>query len=131
MCAQSFHARRVAQIQTIDLQTVGPFAEVRFLGIALRGIPGEPRCHNQGGSGTQQLNAGLVANLDTPSGQQRYTPPQVGKFRSLHEVKLGALRTHLVVKMVDHAVVDLANVAVVRIRGFRVLLLRLRVVQFP
>ena len=63
----------------------------------------------------QQLEPGLVADLDAAAGEQRHAAAQVGQLRALGEVELRARRAQLVVEVMDHRVLLLADVAVLRL----------------
>ena len=65
--------------------------------------------------GAQELDAGLVADLDPAAGEQRDAAAQVGGLGALGVVELGARRAELVVEVVDVAELLLAHVAVLRV----------------
>ena len=88
--------------------------EVRLAGVARGRVAREPRGDDQVGAGPQQLQPGLVADLDAPAGQQRHASPQVGQLRPLREVEVAARRAQPVVEVMDDGVVLLADVAVLR-----------------
>ena len=113
--AERLDARRMAQVEPEDLEPVPPVGKIRFRGVADRGVPGEAGGDDQVGAGAQQLDAGLVADLDPAAGQQRHPAPQVGQLGALGEVERRAGRAHLVVEVVDGGVLLLADVAVLRL----------------
>ncbi len=65
--------------------------------------------------GAQQLDAGLVADLHAPAGEQRHAAAQIRALGALGEVELRARRAELVVEMMEPGVVLLADVAVLRL----------------
>ncbi len=114
LAAESFDTRRVAQIQTVDFEPAAPFAKVRLLRIASRGIAREARRDDQAGTRAQKLEPGLVADLDAATGQERDSAAQVRKLGSLREVELAAGQAQTVVEMMNGRVLLLADVAVLR-----------------
>src|SRR5687767_783798 len=115
LAAERLNARRVAQIEAEDLETIGPVREVRLARVTLRRIAREPGRDDQARTAAQQLQARLVANLDAPARQQRDAAAQVRDLRPLAKVELGALGTELIVEVVDDLVLLLADVTVLRI----------------
>ena len=115
LVAERLDARRMAQIQSEHLQAMAPLVEVGLLCIALRRIARETRGDDEFRAAAQQLQSGLVADLDPPAGEQRDASGQVGQFGALVVVERGAGRTHLVVEMMQLRVVLLAHIAVPRI----------------
>ena len=111
MCAQRFDARRVAQVQPEDFEAIRPLCEIRFPRIALGRIAGKASGYDESRPRAQQLQAGLIADLDASPGQKCDSPTEVGQLRPLVEVELGARRAHLIVEVVDHGIVLLADVA--------------------
>ena len=81
--AKRFDAGRVAQVESEDFEAIPPLAEIRFPRITLRRIAGKASGHDQLAPGAQQLQAGLIADLDASAGQQRDAAAQIGQFRSL------------------------------------------------
>ena len=118
--AERLDAWRVPQIEAEDLQAIAPRLEVGFAGVACRGVAREPRGDDQVRARPQQLQSGLVADLDASAGQQRHASPQVGQLRPLRKVQVAARRTQPVVEVMDDGEVLLADVAVLRRqRGLR------------
>ncbi|MNV14181.1 hypothetical protein D3C71_1048560 [compost metagenome] len=116
LAAERLHAGRVAQIQAVYLQAMAPFGEVRLFGVTGRRVTREARGHDQLGAGTQQFEAGLVADLDPAASQQRDAAAQVGGLGALDEVQLGAAGAHLVVEVVQLGELLLAHVAMAQFR---------------
>ncbi len=110
--AECFHARRVPEIQSVDVEPVSPVAKIRFRCVARRRVPREPGRHDELGPAAQQLESCLVADLDPATGEQCHPAAQVGEFGALDEVEVGARRAHLVVEMVQLGEVLLADIAV-------------------
>ena len=113
-------ARRVAQVEAEDLETIAPVGEVGLGGVASRSVAGKAGDDDQRRAAAQQLDACLVADLHAAAGEQGHRAGQVGEFGPLREVELGAARTELVVEVVDLAVVRLADVAVLFVHGLSV-----------
>ena len=117
--AEGLDAGRVAHVQSEDFEAMPPLAEIRFLRVALGRIAREARGDDQPRARAQQLEARLIADLHASAGQQRDAAAQVRQFGSLVEIELRARRTHLIVEMVDHRELLLADVAMLRIGRFR------------
>src|SRR5439155_6388927 len=98
LVAEGLDARRVPEVEPEDLEPVSPAAEVRFPGVARRRVAGEAGGDDQPGAGPEQLNAGLVADLDASAGEQRSAAREVGSLGALGIVELGAGRTELVIE---------------------------------
>jgi len=116
--AEGLDAGRVAQVQAEDLEPVPPLAEIGLLGVTCRRVAREARGDDQRGAGAQQLQAGLVADLDAAAGEQRDAAAEVGGLGALEEIEVAAGRAHLVVEVVDARVLFLAHVAVLRLERF-------------
>ena len=69
---------------------------------------------------TQQLEPGLVTDLDASTGEQGHAPSQVGQLGSFAEVELCASRAQLVVEMMDALLGLFADVAMLRLGGLPV-----------
>ena len=96
--AELLDARRVAQIEAVDLEPVLPVGEIGLLRVAGGRVAREPRRHDQVGAGAEQLDPGLVADLHPAARQHRDAALEVGGLRPLGEVELGARRAELVVE---------------------------------
>ena len=68
MARERIDARRVAQVEAVDIQSMGPVSVVGFGGVARRRIAGEPRRDDDVSTAAQQLDAGLVTDLDPGAG---------------------------------------------------------------
>jgi hypothetical protein len=115
LVAEGFDTRRVAQVEAEDLESIGPLVEVRLTRVAHRRVARKARRDDDMGAAAQQLEAGLVADLDAPAGQQRDPAAQVGQFGALGEVERRARRAQLIVEVVDDREPRLADVAVLRL----------------
>ena len=111
LAAERLDARRVAQVESEDLEAIAPLGEVRLLRVARRGVAREARRDDELRAGAQQLEAGLIADLHAPAGEQRDAAAQVGELGALGEVDLRARRAQLIVEVMDRVVL-LADVAV-------------------
>ena len=115
LAAEGFHARRMAEIQAVDVQPIAPLAEVRLLRVARGRIAGEPGRDDQVRARSQELEAGLVADLHATAGQQRDAPAQIGQLGALREIEVTARRAQPVVEMMNGRVLLLADVAMLRV----------------
>ncbi len=118
MPAKRLHARRVPQIEPENLQPVAPFGKVRFLRVARRRIARKTRRHNQMRPGPEQFDAGLIADFDAAAGEQRHAPAQIRQLGPLAKVQFRAVRTDLVVKMVEGRIILFADVTILRLDDF-------------
>ena len=110
--AELLDARRVAQVEAVDLEPVLPVGEIGLLGVAGGRVAREARRHDQVGAGAEQLDPRLVADLDAAARQHGDAALEVGGLGALREVELGARRAELVVERMQLAVRLLADVAV-------------------
>ena len=108
---ERFHARRVTQIETEDLETMRPLLEIGLGGVACGRVAREARGHNETSPRPQQLDAGLIADLHSAAGKQGGAPREVGQLATLAVVELGAGGAELIVEVVQHGEVALAHVA--------------------
>ncbi|TPW15190.1 MAG: hypothetical protein FD127_938 [Acidimicrobiaceae bacterium] len=114
--AESLDTRRVAQIETEDLETMAPLREVGLARISPRRVAWETSGDDEMGAGAQQLDACLVSDLHPAAGEQCHPAAQVGCLSSFGEVEVGTWGTHLVVERMDLRVLLLADVAVLRVQ---------------
>src|SRR3989338_4678597 len=68
--AERLDAGRMAQVEPENLETIAPCAEIRPPRIARGRIAREPRGDDELRARAQQLEAGLVADLHPPAGQE-------------------------------------------------------------
>jgi hypothetical protein len=115
MLAESFHARRMAQIQPKDLEPIAPILEILFRGIACRRIPRETRGHDQARPRPQQFDPGLITDLDTAARQERHPAAQIGQLGAFTKIQLRANRTELIIEVMNNGIVLLADVTVLRL----------------
>src|SRR5882724_2935409 len=81
--AERFNARRVAQVEAEDLEAISPLPEIGLLGIAGGGIARKPGRDDQMCPGSQQLQAGLITDLYTPTGQKGRSTTEIGELCAL------------------------------------------------
>ena len=117
---ERFDARCVAQVEAEHLEAFAPVGEVRLGRVASRGVAWKPGDDDERCSAAQQFDPGLVADLDPSTGEQRHGARQVGELAAFRIVELGAVGTELVVEVVDLAVLDLADVAVLLVDGLAI-----------
>src|SRR4051794_24329532 len=70
--AKRFDTRRMAHIESEDLQTMSPLIEIRLLCIALRRVAREASGDYQLCSRAQQLQSSLITDLYAAAGQERH-----------------------------------------------------------
>ncbi len=87
-----------------------------------RGVAREAGGHDELGARPQQLDPGLVADLDPTAGEEGDATAQVRRLGALGEVEVRARRAELVVEVVHQRELLLADVAVLRILQQPVLL---------
>ena len=110
-CAQRLDTWCVAQVDAVDLQAMAPLGEVGLAGVAGGGVDGEPGHADDAGTGPQQHDGRLVADLDPAAGDQGGAACQVAGLGALGVVEVAALQAHLVVEPVDPGVAGAAHVA--------------------
>src|SRR5918995_60678 len=103
------------QVEPEDLQSVPPLPEVALSGIASSRVTRKTCRHDQVRAGSEELEAGLIPDLDPATGQQCHSSTQVRQLTSLAVVELGAGGTHLVVEVMENSVLLLAYIAVLRL----------------
>src|SRR6185436_7616484 len=94
-----------------DFEPVTPIAEIGLLCVARRGVAREPCRDDEVRAGAEELQAGLVADLDAPAREQRDTAPQVRELGARGEIEIRARGAELVVEVVNARVGLLADVA--------------------
>src|SRR5215207_5274294 len=118
MAAERLDAWRVAQIEAEDLEARLPVREIGLARKPPRRGARKPGGDDGMGAAAQQLERGLVADLHPATGDDGDASPQVGELRPLAEVQVRALRTKLIVEVVDQRVRPLADVAMLRLGRF-------------
>ena len=78
---------------------------------------GEAGGDDQLGAAAQELDPGLVADLDPTPGEQRHRARQVGGLAALGVVEGGAVGAQLVVEVVNAGVLGLTHITVLRLDG--------------
>ena len=71
------------EIQTEDFETISPVAEIGLARIPGRRIARKTRRDDHVRARSKQLQAGLIADLDAPAGQQRDAAPEIGQLGAL------------------------------------------------
>ncbi len=117
MTGEGLDAGSVTKIESVHLEAVPPVVEVGLGGVSGSSIAGKPGGDDQRGATAQQLDTGLVSDLDPAAGEQRHHAVHIGRFGPLGEVESGALGAELIVEMVDVVILELAHVAVLRLGG--------------
>ena len=125
LAAERLDARRVSKVQTEDLQPFSPLLEIGLLRVPLRRITRKPRRHDQTRASSKQLQAGLIADLHAPAGQEGRAPAEVRQLGSFAKVEGGALRTQLIVEVVYQRILLLAHITMLEfframVRGCKV-----------
>src|SRR4051812_10188724 len=87
LVAERLNARRVAQIEAEDLQSILPLVEVGLLRVADRAVAWKTRGDDEMRAAAQQLESRLVADLHASAGQQRDAASQVREFGALAVVQ--------------------------------------------
>ena len=100
----------------MDLQALAPVGEVGLARVAPGGVVREARGGHHGGAGAQQLEGRLVADLDPRPGDEGHAAVEVGRLEALLVVELGARGAQRVVEGVQRLVLDLADVAGLRLQ---------------
>ena len=69
--AQRLHARRVPQVEAVDLEPIAPLVEVGLPAVPEGRVAREPGGDDERCARPQELDAGLVPDLHPPTGEQR------------------------------------------------------------
>ena len=111
------HDRRQGpEVERFDPQPAGPGVEVRLPGVPGGGVPGETGRDEHLGPVPQQLQGGLIADLDPPAGDDRPTAGQLRPLPALLRVEPCAGRTEQVVVVVDLTISAVADVTAAGLR---------------
>ena len=116
---EQLDARRVAQVEAVELEALAPLREVGLGGVAARGVAGKARGGDHAGARAEHLQRGLVTDLQTRAGDDRDAPVEPRGLRALLPVERGARRAHRVVEEVHAAERDFADVAIARLEELR------------
>ena len=108
---EDLDARRVAQIEAVDVEAVFPFPEVGLARVAQRRVLGEARGGDDFAARPEHLERGLEADLHARSGDKADAAFEGGRLEPLRVVEVGALRAHRVVEVVELRELRLADVA--------------------
>src|SRR5262245_61690232 len=118
LSTERLNTRRVTQVEPEDLEAIAPLLEVRLVGVSRRRIAWEPSGHDEPRTAAQELQAGLIADLDATTGQQRDASAKVGQLGALREVRCCTFRAELIVEIVDGRVLLLADITVLKLPAF-------------
>src|ERR1035437_10083573 len=118
MLAKRLHAWCMAQVEAENFEAMAPVLEVWFRRITHGRVARETRANDELRPGAQQFDAGLITDLHASAGEQCHAPAQIRRLRALDKIQLRALRTKLVVEMVDGRVILFADVAILRFDDF-------------
>ena len=111
VAAERLHRGRIAQVEIEDFESAPPIVEIGLLRVARRGVAREPCRDDEVRAGAEELQAGLVADLDAPAGEERDAAAQIRELRAGGEIDIGAGGAELIVEVVDARVGLLADVA--------------------
>jgi hypothetical protein len=64
---------------------------------------------------TQEFEAGLIADFDAATGEERDAAGEISQFSAFEEIEFGALGTQLIVEVMNGGVVALTDVAMLRL----------------
>lgn len=107
----------MAQIEAEDFQAMSPLTEIGLASIALGGIAREARGDDELCAGSKKLQTGLISDLDAATSEDGDAAGKIGQFGAFGEVEICALRTQLIVEMMNGGVVAFADVAVLGFEG--------------
>ena len=111
MIAKELDARRVAQVQSKDLQPVLPVGEVFFSGVSRGGISREAGGYDDLCACSEQENGSLVTDLDPGTRDECRASPEVGALRPLFVVQISTGCAHLIIEMMQPSIAGLTDVA--------------------
>ena len=100
----------MSQVEAVDLEPVGPLAEIGLASVAGRRVARKARSDDQTRAGAKELDPRLVADFHAAAGEQSDAATQVRELRTLREILLGAGEAQAVVEMVDRREFLLADV---------------------
>jgi hypothetical protein len=106
------------QVEAVDLEPVGPLAEIGLASVAGRRVARKPRSDDQTRACAEKLDPCLVADFHAATGEQSDAATQVRELRTLPEILLGAGDAQAVVEMVDRREFLLADVTNTRVFSF-------------
>ncbi len=108
---EQLDARGVAQVETMDLQSVAKIGVIGFGRIPVGGVDGKARRHDDVRAGAQQLQGRLESNFDAGAGDHGPAAAQIRGLLTLGVVEVPALGAHRVVVAVQPGIRLLADVA--------------------
>src|SRR4030088_2833791 len=116
--AERFDTRRVPQVEAVDLEAVGPLAEIRRASVPSRRVARKSSSDDQACARAKELHPRLVADFHAAAGEQGDASAQGRELRALCEILLGAGQAQTVVEVVDGREFLLADVALPRVFRF-------------
>src|SRR5258706_13000226 len=88
--AERFDARRMPEIEAVDLESVGPLIEIVLAGVAAGRVARKPRSHDQTRARAKELDTCLIADFDASPGEQGSAATQIRKLSAFREILIGA-----------------------------------------
>src|SRR6202022_362533 len=116
--ADRFAARRVSQVETVDLEPIAPLAEIQLASVAGCRVARKARSDDESRSRAEKLEPRLVTDLYPATCEQRDVATQVRELRAFREILLCAGDAETVVEMVDRRELLLADVTLPRLFSF-------------
>src|SRR5258706_14475502 len=113
--AERFDARRMPEIEAVDLEAVGPLIEIVLASVASRRVARKSRRDDQAGAGAKELDARLIADFHASTGQQGNATTQVRELSAFREILIGAGDAQAVVEMVDRREFLFADITLARV----------------
>src|SRR4051812_32363526 len=85
---EDLDARRMPQIEPVNLQPIAKAGEVRLLRVTIRGVDRKSGGDDDVRTGPQQLERSLEPDLHAGAGHERVMPRQVGRLLALRIVEV-------------------------------------------
>ena len=111
VAGEDLDARRVPQIEAVDVKAVAPLREVGLAGVTRGRVVGKARGGDDPRPRPEHLERGLEADLDPGARDETDAPGQGCGLEALGVVELGALEAERVVEVMESGELDLADVA--------------------
>ena len=111
IAGENLHGRRMPQIEPVDAKTSAPVRLIRLGAVAPRGVVREAGGDDDAGPRPEQLESGLVADLQPGAADVRGAAGQIRRLEALGVIELGAPRAQAVIEMMDLVIRLLARVA--------------------
>src|SRR5689334_3588821 len=119
MPRERFDTRRMAEIDSVDLEAIAEALEVRLARVAKRGVTRKARAHDDPRTRAKKENRRLVADLHARAADECHATAEIRALGALAVVEVAALGAHLVVEEVDARARRLAHVANARLGELR------------